>query len=367
MERRKSCFNSKFLEYEYCTKRIRKLYGRAIRAVDKFNDEGIDFSERDLFKKLVIEGDNRKKKDQMTIREYLDKYIERLEANEQFYSKDNYKSLRNRLFGSSRLKPFFKEDFLFSQLNVGHLRDYISHLRSDGMGSGIQNYLKNFRALYNDAEEEEIFEMKKNPFKLIDFGKLSSEFNPRGLSISDLKKMLAFKIEEHDDLRESYFVFLFAYYCAGMRFTDCCKMTYKENVMGDKIVYRASKTQKMMPPIDIDDNLKYIMEQIDMGTGYITPFLNEFHKESKQKYYRIKKCNKKYNEDLKRLGALLGIEIKITSHVARHSVASVLSEIGATIREIQGVYNHQRSDTTRHYLARLGHSQVSKVHQKLKV
>ncbi len=366
---KKSSFNAKYIDNEYATKRIRKYYARAIRAIDKFNDEGIDFSERELFKQLIFESESasKKSKDKMTIKEYLQGYIQRLEDSEAYYQRGNMMSLNNRLFGSKRLKRFFNDYITFSELNVKHLRDYVAFLRKDGMKGGIKNLMKDFRAMYNDAEEEEIFVMKKNPFKLLDFGKFSSDYNPRGLSVTAIKGLLAFDVTKNPTLANSYYTFLFAYYCAGMRFTDLCKISYAENVVDGKIVYKASKTGKMMPPVVIDENIKFLMDKLDTGSGYILPFLGETHKSKRQQFDRVKKCNRLYNVDLKKIGELLGIEVKMTSHVARHSIASVLAEMGATIREIQGVLNHQRSDTTRHYLAKVGHSEISRVHDKLKV
>lgn len=371
---KKSCFNSKYDDCEYATKRLRKYYARAIRAVDKFNDEGIDFSERDTFKKLIFEGDIQKNKDQLTILEYLDKHMERLEANSQFDQKDSYRTLRSRLFGSDRCKRFFEDNKTFSSLNVGDLRDYIAHLREDGVKGAVRNYMKDFRALYNDAEQEDIFIIKKNPFKLINFGEFTSEYSPKGMSVASLRKYLNLEVPEN--LKKSYYTYLLSYYGAGIRFNDLCHLEYEKHIvggdkdnryLGGKIVYIALKTGKPMPHVDIDENLAFIIEQLDTGTKYVCPFFNETHVTDKQKYHRRKKCNKQYNTDLKKIQVLAGIKEDLTSHVARHSIASVLIDMGASMREIQSVYNHQRSDTTRHYLASMGYSEVSKIHSKLKI
>lgn len=371
---KKSIFTSKYDDCDYATQRLRKYYARAIRAVDKFNDEGISYTNKDLFKSLVLEGEQKKQKDTMSIHAFLDRYIERLGTNRQFDTRDNFKTLRSRLFGSNRCKPFFKKDKLFSELSVADLKNYIAHLRDDGVKGAIRNYMKDFRTLYNDAEEEDVFVLVKNPFKRINFGEFTTEYNPRGLSLESVKKLLAYKPSE--ELYLDYYVFLLAYYGAGIRFNDLCHLEYSKHIiggereqgfLGGKIVYIAKKTNKQMPPIEIDENLAYIITQLDTGTEYVCPFFNERHITEKQKYNRRRKCNKQYNYNLKKIQALAEIDEDITSHVARHSIANVLVEMGASIRDIQSVYNHQRADTTRHYLESLGYNQISEVHKKLRV
>ena len=276
-------------------------------------------------------------------------------------------TLRNRLFGSKRLKPFCDKNTKLTQIGVKFLKDFIAHLRQDGVKGGIWNYLTDLRSVYNDAKDEDLFEEEKNPFHKIDFGSFKKQHNPRPLSLSELKSFIKIPIIDYSDLEESYYAFLFLYYAAGARFKDACLLSYNNNVIDGKITYTAGKTGKLMPSIIIDENLAFIMEKLDRKTGYLLPYITGLHKSEKQKHYRVNKCIKKFNNDLRKLAKIANIKGNMTSYVARHSVGNILLEMGATLREVQSVYNHQRADTTRHYIKRLGHSQISKVHELLKV
>lgn len=363
----KSKFRTSFVGHKEANIQVRKYYAKAVYLVNHFNEEGLDFSNKGLFKRLFwnIKQDNQDIASEKTIYVYLNEYIERLETNKQFYRKDDFKTLRNKLFGSQRALPFFNKNMTFNKLNVGHLRNWVAHLRSQGINGGIRNYMIDFRKLYNAARQEDVFQMKKYPFELINFGAFKSEYNPKGLTVEELKLFLAFEINKYPELRISYYTFLLAYFGAGVRFSDLCKLRYSKNLIGNKILYRASRTKKMMPPIEMDDNIRFVLEQLKTDSDFIVPFLNEKHETEKQQYYRSTKCNKQYNSDLEKIRSLIGIKNKITSHVARHSVAIVLSTMGATLREIQSVYNHQRSETTRHYLQSLGFNEISRIHKKL--
>ena len=113
--------------------------------------------------------------------------------------------------------------------------------------------------------------------------------------------------------------------------------------------------------------MQFLMDKLDSGTEYILLYLNQRHKTEKQKFNSIKQKRRHYNQKLKKLAKVVGIESNLISYVARHSVSNILLQTGASLREVQSVYNHQRSDTTRHYLKGMGYSEIEEVHSKLRI
>ncbi len=273
----------------------------------------------------------------MTVLDFIELLLIRLEKQEKYNRKADIVTIKNRLFGSQRCKKFREKDLIFSKVNVKFLKDFIAHLHAEGVKGGVWNYMKDLRSIYYEARDEEVFVEKKNPFLKIDFGAFKVEHNPRPLSFDDMKGFIKIPITEHPALEQSYYAYLFLYYTAGTRFKDGCLLRYDTNINDGKITYTAGKTSLLMPSISIDENLSFIMEKLDKGTGYILPYLSDFHKTEKQKHYRVKKCIKQFNSDLKKLAKIAGIETNLTSYVARHSVGNILLEMGATLRGVQSV------------------------------
>ncbi len=59
---------------------------------------------------------------------------------------------------------------------------------------------------------------------------------------------------------------------------------------------------------------------------------------------------------MKRIGAELGFEAKVTTYVARHSFATVLKRSGASVEFIRESLGHKDLKTTQNYLDSFEHS-----------
>ena len=81
--------------------------------------------------------------------------------------------------------------------------------------------------------------------------------------------------------------------------------------------------------------------------------------------YRKDKVLKKFNKDLKRIGAVCGIEAKITSYVARHSFATNLKQKGVSTDVISEAMGHQNIAITQTYLKELENSVIDDAVDKL--
>ena len=66
--------------------------------------------------------------------------------------------------------------------------------------------------------------------------------------------------------------------------------------------------------------------------------------------YRKEKTLKKFNKDLKKIAELCGIDVKITSYVARHSFATNYLESEGKIENLQVILGHTSIVTTMKYV-----------------
>ena len=122
-------------------------------------------------------------------------------------------------------------------------------------------------------------------------------------------------------------IFLFSYYTAGINFTDMATLRYCDIVDG-RIYYSRHKTQKLLS-FQLVPNAMQIIEKYSKANhaqeDYIFPILNRSkHKTARQIFNRTHKALRKVNRELKTLGEQIGVEMPLTTYVARHAFATVL-------------------------------------------
>ena len=89
------------------------------------------------------------------------------------------------------------------------------------------------------------------------------------------------------------------------------------------------------------------------GTGYLFPILEV---EGVKKDYDKQLCN--YNRLLKRLGRVAGLNVTLTSYVARHTWATLAWEQGVGVNVISRALGHTNVVTTQIYMRELDESRV---------
>ena len=99
---------------------------------------------------------------------------------------------------------------------------------------------------------------------------------------------------------------------------------------------------------------------------YIFPILNkDVHQSPTQIKDRIKKVLKKTNKLLKEIGEKAGLEIPLTTYVARHTYADTLRKNGTDIQIISQALGHQELATTRIYLRSFANEDIDKANEGL--
>jgi site-specific recombinase XerD len=105
----------------------------------------------------------------------------------------------------------------------------------------------------------------------------------------------------------------------------------------------------------VSQALADILDAFDCtDSPYLFPILSDRHATEKQQWDRIQKCLRKYNKDLKEVATAMGIQVPLTSYVARHTFATTLKRKGVDLAVISESMGHESVNTTRAYLKRFG-------------
>ena len=105
--------------------------------------------------------------------------------------------------------------------------------------------------------------------------------------------------------------------------------------------------------VKITEKAKVILDQYKAVKAknelYVLPELNKENTDTENAIYKkIRFATKKYNNWLKRLAEEVGIEKKVTCHIARHSFGNISGD-KIPIQMLQKLYRHSDITTTINY------------------
>lgn len=301
---------------------------------------------------------------QKTVEEFFTEVIEELKllgklGNAKVYD-DSYTSLKT--FTNKKL------DIPFSHIDIEFLKKYEMWMRKKNFkDNSMSLFFRTLRSLYNRAIQAK--HAKKDSYLFNDFkvSKFSTKTEKRAIS-----KDLILQIMDLDLSSESWYVnfsrdmFIFSYLCGGINMTDVGNLK-STNIVGNRLVYIRDKTEKKIS-IPLSEKASSLIEKYknQSFTNYLFPFLNDnVHKTLEQKYNRKKKVLRHINYNLRRISEITGVEITLTTYVARHSYATVLKNSGVNIALIGETLGHSDLKTTQIYLDSFENSQIDEALENL--
>ena len=355
-----SRLNSSFKGYKDKNRLIGILEERANKAIDEMILEGRPFTYDSFEKKF------RHRPQSAIVFDFYDEVITDFKRKGKIGNASAYRNSKNALWDFSNNK-----NLMFADIDYRFLKKFEAFLFERGCsGGGISCYMRTLRAVINEAIRQGYLHRDLYPFAT-QFNKrgyslsgLKSHISPRALSLDDMEKIKNFLYDEHPDLERPVRYFLFSYYCRGINFVDMAKLKWSD-IYNGRIRYTRSKTGKAFS-IKVSPQIEEILEHFrGLNETYIFPILNEIHQTPVQKAYRIKKCLKFYNRDLKEVAKVLEISVNLTSYVARHTYATTLKRKGVDIAVISEGLGHADILTTNTYLQQFSSEVIDQADQVL--
>lgn len=219
--------------------------------------------------------------------------------------------------------------------------------------------------IYNIAIEKGVVKKDLYPFDSYKVSRLHKETAKRAIQKSDIQAVLNYSLDGKDLYTKlAVHLFSFSYFMGGINFVDMAYLTEK-NIMNGRLVYNRKKTSKLINLPIGSESMKII--GLYKGNGmYLFPILSALHKTEQQKLNRLHKVITKVNRALKEIGVELGLPIKLTTYVARHSFATVLKRAGVSTSVISESLGHSSEKITQIYLDSFENSQIDEAMSHLK-
>ena len=286
------------------------------------------------------------------IAQAYDAVIERLMTQSRIGTAKNYKYSKNSI---CKTRPRLK----FVDVTPDFLREYQKQMEHSGASrTTIGIYLRCLRALFNEAIEAGTIRKESYPFGKRKYQIPTGQNVKKALSLIDIKKIQTYQPETESEARARD-LWLFSYLCNGMNIKDIVQLRYrnideKENI----VTFHRAKTEhtsRKLKPVQavLLQPAKAVIERWGNSDknpdAYVFPILSDDMNAERQMAVKDLLV-KLVNTYMKRIGQKLGIELKLTTYVARHSFATVLKRSGAPTEFISESLGHKDLRTTENYL-----------------
>lgn len=296
-----------------------------------------------------------KSKDLSTFFSQSDFYLENLKLAGKY---NRYSSEKPRI---NRFKEFLNgDDILFPDITVPLLNRFRAYLKGTREISErtIINHFVVIRSIFSQAIKDNIVEQKFYPFGK---GKIRIKFPDSikiSLSIEEVRKMEDVELPKGSSLDHARNLWLLSFYFAGMRISDLLRLKWSD-ISKDRLTYKMGKNEKA-GSFKISEKAAKILLQYKTKTEqtgeYIFNHLESVSNPSNlfdvQK--KISNATKTIDEALQKLSLNLGINKKLTMHVARHTFGN-LSGDKIPIHLLQKLYRHTSVTTTIGYQSNFTH------------
>ena len=228
---------------------------------------------------------------------------------------------------------------------------YESWLKGTGICPNTSSYyMRNLRAIYNRAVEQG-FVTQQNPFKHVYTG--IDKTKKRAVSLDVIREIRDLKLTKKS-LIFARDIFLFSFYTRGMSFVDMAFLK-KKDLQNGILTYRRNKTGQLL----FVKWEKPMQELIDKYDTFDTPYLlSVIRNNGVDEWHQYQNAAHRINRNLKQIGKQIGLDITLTTYVARHARASIAQSKKEPLSDISEALGHDSEQTTRIYLASLDASVV---------
>jgi len=247
-----------------------------------------------------------------------------------------------------------EQDLLLDNVDSGLMTEYEIWLKENGICKNtVSFYMRNLRAIYNRAVEKELT-VQRYPFKHVYTG--IDKTVKRAVPIKVIKQIKELDLALFPLLDYARDLFMFSFYTRGMSFIDMAYLK-KKDLQNGILSYRRQKTNQQLH-IKWERPMQEIIDKYDTANSpYLLPIIRDMERDKRRQY---KNAAHLVNNKLKKIGEQLGLEISLTTYVARHAWASIAKSKNIPISIISEAMGHDSESTTRIYLASLDTSSVDK-------
>lgn len=251
----------------------------------------------------------------------------------------------------------------FKGLTAGFFLGFEHYLWASGCSRNTSAcYFRALRVICRKAEKEKVLKDAKQLFSEVFMG--YEETKKRALSIEQLRMVASADLEE-PSLVMARDLFILSYYLRGIPFIDLAYLR-KTDIHDNVLCYRRSKTGRMLT-ITLEPWMWEIIERYscdDSDSPYLLRIIRQPGSilEERQQYESALRL---YNKHLYRLSERLGLGVRLTSYVARHTWATLAYNEDIPVAKISAGLSHASEEITHTYLRSFSDEQLAVVNLQM--
>ncbi len=247
-----------------------------------------------------------------------------------------------------------------SDITPAFISEYERYLvKSEISANTICFHIRNFKTIYNQAIIDGYPTPDSHPFRYVQTKQRKTI--KRALDRKNIVRIKELNLDNKLGLRLARDLFLFSFYSRGMAMVDMVFLT-REKIKHRVMTYYRQKTSQCIE-VAIIDELDEIINRYKDDSNYVFPILRDVSQVEHYRYYRL--SVERTNRHLKKIGAMLELELPLTTYVARHSWATHAKMLGVSLSVISEGLGHTSENTTRIYLKAFDRSELDKANRQV--
>lgn len=297
------------------------------------------------------------RRQKVEVLQFMQQKIDRLEDSGKKSTAHNYRSTLNSFRRFLGGKKVYAKD-MAGELMMAY-EHWLMEDKPGGKGLNANSssfYLRHLRTIWHEMMDTGLLERGREDI----FKDVFTGIKPtvkRAVPVASIDRLEKNVTRLPKNLEFALSMFLFSYYTRGMSFVDLAHLK-KKDIQGGVLTYVRRKTGKVL-------HIELLSEMIMIIRRYApevkdSPYLFPLLAKDGTGYESALRLQ---NKRLKRIARILGLNVKLTTHVARHSWATVARDKGVDIETICDALGHSSILVTRIYLAELNSSVINEANR----
>ena len=294
-----------------------------------------------------------------TLKEFIIAHAETLDDLFKFSAEHTCRSMLHSL------ERFTDMELLdFRNLTAGVFLSFEHYLLASGCSPNTSAcYFRSLRAICRQAEKEELLKDTRQLFNGIFMG--YEETRKRALNIEQLRAVAEADLKDAPRLGMARDLFILSYYLRGIPFIDLAYLR-KTDIHDNVLYYHRSKTGRVLS-ITLEPWMWEIIERYrceNPDSPYLLRIIRNPGSipEERRQYESALRL---YNKHLYRLSIRLGLGVRLTSYVARHTWATLAYNEDIPVAKISAGLSHASEEITHTYLRSFSTEQLAVVNLQM--
>ncbi len=252
-------------------------------------------------------------------------------------------------------------DLAFNELSPDMMERYEAWLIGRRLRqNSIRCYLRTLSTLFYKASEEGLLS-DRLLFSRVRLSYVKTA--KRAIGEKELKAIASLQLPEESTIAFARDLFMFSFYMRGMPFVDMAYLR-KTDLKNGMLTYCRRKTNQCLTVAwekaqqDITD--RYASQTRD--SPYLLPVIR---KADGTEYRQYQRMQTNINRALKKIGAMTGLKMPLTTYVARHTWASIARDMNIPVAIISEGMGHSSLKTTQVYLNSIDTSRINEANKRI--